>query len=48
MSASHVPLPIFKTSNKMKEMSKGQILEVQSDDDGIVMDMPASVQADRQ
>jgi TusA-related sulfurtransferase len=35
------PMPIFKTSNKIKELSSGQILEVQSDDDGIVKDMPA-------
>jgi tRNA 2-thiouridine synthesizing protein A len=35
------PLPIFKTSNKIKEMKPGQVLEVQSDDDGIEMDMPA-------
>lgn len=35
------PMPIFKTSNKMKEMSSGQVLEVQSDDDGIEKDMPA-------
>jgi len=35
------PLPIFKTANKIKEMQPGQILEVLSDDDGIVKDMPA-------
>ena len=35
------PMPIFKTSNKIKEMQSGQILEVLSDDDGIVKDMPA-------
>jgi tRNA 2-thiouridine synthesizing protein A len=35
------PMPIFKTSNKIKEMHPGQILEVQSDDDGIEKDMPA-------
>ena len=35
------PMPIFKTSNKIKELSAGQVLEVQSDDDGIVKDMPA-------
>jgi len=35
------PMPIFKTSNKIKEMQPGQILEVLSDDDGIVKDMPA-------
>lgn len=35
------PMPIFKTSNKIKEMQPGQVLEVLSDDDGIVKDMPA-------
>ena len=35
------PIPIFKTANKIKEMQPGQVLEVQSDDDGIEMDMPA-------
>jgi tRNA 2-thiouridine synthesizing protein A len=35
------PMPIFKASNKIKEMDRGQVLEVQSDDDGIEKDMPA-------
>ena len=35
------PMPIFKTSNKIKEMQTGQVLEVQSDDGGIEKDMPA-------
>jgi tRNA 2-thiouridine synthesizing protein A len=35
------PMPIFKTSNKIKELQPGQVLEVQSDDDGIEKDMPA-------
>jgi tRNA 2-thiouridine synthesizing protein A len=35
------PMPIFKTSNKIKEMQPGQVLEVQSDDNGIEKDMPA-------
>jgi TusA-related sulfurtransferase len=35
------PMPIFKTSNKIKELVPGQVLEVQSDDDGIEKDMPA-------
>jgi tRNA 2-thiouridine synthesizing protein A len=35
------PMPIFKTSNRIMEMEPGQVLEVQSDDDGIEMDMPA-------
>ena len=35
------PMPIFKASQKIKEMGPGQVLEVQSDDDGIEKDMPA-------
>ncbi len=35
------PMPIFKTANAIKAMQTGQVLEVQSDDDGIVKDMPA-------
>ena len=35
------PMPIFKTASKIQEMQSGQVLEVQSDDDGIEMDMPA-------
>jgi len=35
------PMPILKTSIKIKEMQQGQVLEVQSDDDGIEKDMPA-------
>ncbi len=35
------PMPIFKTANRIKEMAAGQVLEVQSDDDGIEKDMPA-------
>jgi tRNA 2-thiouridine synthesizing protein A len=35
------PMPILKTSIKIKELRPGQILEVQSDDDGIEQDMPA-------
>jgi tRNA 2-thiouridine synthesizing protein A len=35
------PMPILKTSNKIKEMQPGQVLEVRSDDDGIEKDMPA-------
>jgi TusA-related sulfurtransferase len=35
------PMPIFKASNRIKEMSPGQVLEVQSDDEGIEKDMPA-------
>ncbi len=35
------PMPIYKASIKIKEMASGQVLEVQSDDDGIEKDMPA-------
>ncbi len=35
------PLPIFKTSTRIKDMKPGQVLEIQSDDDGIQKDMPA-------
>ena len=35
------PMPIFKASNRIKELQSGQVLEVQSDDDGIEKDMPA-------
>lgn len=35
------PMPIFKTSNKIREMKAGQVLEVQADDEGIEKDMPA-------
>lgn len=35
------PMPIFKTSSKIKELKPGQLLKVQSDDDGIEKDMPA-------
>ncbi len=35
------PMPIFKTANKLKELTSGQVLEVQADDDGIEKDMQA-------
>ncbi len=35
------PLPIYKTSIRIKTMKAGEVLEVQSDDDGIEKDMPA-------
>jgi tRNA 2-thiouridine synthesizing protein A len=34
------PMPIFKTSVKIKELEAGQVLEVQSDDDGFERDLP--------
>jgi tRNA 2-thiouridine synthesizing protein A len=35
------PMPIIKTSKKIKELKVGQVLEVISDDEGIKEDMPA-------
>ena len=35
------PMPIAQTAIKMKSLSKGQTLEVLSDDEGIKSDMPA-------
>ena len=35
------PMPIIKTSKKIKELKIGQVLEVVSDDEGIKEDMPA-------
>ncbi len=35
------PMPIFKASTRIRDMKSGQVLEVQSDDDGIEKDMPA-------
>lgn len=35
------PMPIANTAVKMKTLSKGQVLEVLSDDEGIKKDMPA-------
>ena len=35
------PVPIVKTSERFKQLSIGQVLEVVADDPGIKMDMPA-------
>lgn len=35
------PIPIYKTSQKIKELEVGQVLEVLADDEGIKEDMPA-------
>jgi len=35
------PMPIIRTAQKIKEMKKGEILEVTSTDVGIKEDMPA-------
>ena len=37
----YCPMPIVNTAKKMKELEKGQVLEVLSDDDGIKEDMPS-------
>jgi TusA-related sulfurtransferase len=35
------PMPIIKTAAKMKELKRGDVLQVMSDDPGIKEDMPA-------
>jgi tRNA 2-thiouridine synthesizing protein A len=37
----YCPMPIVKTSQEIKKMQTGEILEVLSDDKGIKEDMPA-------
>ncbi len=37
----YCPLPIVRTTAKIKEMKTGQVLEVVADDKGIKLDMPA-------
>jgi tRNA 2-thiouridine synthesizing protein A len=37
----YCPMPIVKTAEKMKELKKGQVLEIVADDKGIKQDMPA-------
>jgi tRNA 2-thiouridine synthesizing protein A len=37
----YCPMPIVHTAKKIKEMQKGQILEVLADDQGITEDMPS-------
>lgn len=37
----YCPMPIVKTSQRIKELSDGEVLEVISDDKGIKSDMPA-------
>ncbi|MFZ5515024.1 MAG: sulfurtransferase TusA family protein [Candidatus Zhuqueibacterota bacterium] len=36
----YCPMPIIKTAERMKTLAPGQILQVISDDSGIVEDMP--------
>lgn len=37
----YCPLPIYQAANKLKEMAKGQVLELLADDEGIKPDMAA-------
>jgi len=37
----YCPMPIVKTSQEIKKMKAGEVLEVLSDDKGIKEDMPA-------
>ena len=37
----YCPMPIVKTSEKIKELQTGEVLEVVADDAGIKQDMPA-------
>ena len=41
----YCPMPIVKTSEKIKELKPGEVLEVIADDKGIKQDMPAGCQA---
>jgi tRNA 2-thiouridine synthesizing protein A len=41
----YCPMPIVKTSQQIKKMKVGDILEVIADDKGIKQDMPAWCQA---
>ncbi len=35
------PIPVYLINKKMKEMNPGEVLEVISDDEGILSDIPA-------
>lgn len=37
----YCPMPIVKTSQEIKELGEGEVLEVVADDPGIKSDMPA-------
>jgi TusA-related sulfurtransferase len=37
----YCPMPIYKTAQKMKELTSGEVLEIIADDKGIKKDMPA-------
>ena len=37
----YCPMPIIKTAEKIREVSIGQTIEIISDDNGIIEDMPS-------
>jgi TusA-related sulfurtransferase len=39
------PIPIIRTSERIREMTTGEVIEVISDDPGIQVDMPAWCQS---
>ena len=41
----YCPMPIVKTAERIKQLKKGEVLEVVADDKGIKHDMPAWAQA---
>ncbi len=41
----YCPMPIVKTAEKIKELKKGEVLEVVADDKGIKQDIPAWCQS---
>jgi TusA-related sulfurtransferase len=41
----YCPMPIVKTAEKIKQLKKGEVLEVVADDKGIKQDMPAWCEA---
>jgi tRNA 2-thiouridine synthesizing protein A len=41
----YCPMPIVKTTDKIKELKPGEVLEIVADDKGIKQDMPAWCQA---
>jgi tRNA 2-thiouridine synthesizing protein A len=41
----YCPMPIVKTSQRIKELKSGEVLEIVADDKGIKQDMPAWCEA---
>ncbi len=41
----YCPIPIIKTTEKIKQLKQGEVLEVVADDKGIKKDMPAWCEA---